>query len=270
MNIKKINIRDYKFYVEHDNRLLYERRKRPPKIDGSLTKTNFVLYKDQNDKATFEKMIKLCDNKKKLRDNTVIFGSFIVQVNETIKPKDYGKFFAKSIQFIRERYGAVFNAYAHNDEINYKKHLHVIFPCWEKGTHKFNAKKIITRQDLKTLHTDFEKYMSAQLGYPISMLNNSSVKDSNGKAFSANDLQNNKKLIANNQRLQKELDDTRILLNKTLDELKQNAPVSYNNFTNALTNVVKNDYKSIFYRVRNWFARFTHIVDKPDEIITFK
>lgn len=273
MNLRKINFKDLKI-VEHNSRMLYERKKRPPNIDPTLSNRNIVYRKEQDDLKGIEYLRTHNQNKKKLRDNTVVLGSWVIDPPKELLPQDRGKFWAHCINFIGKRYGNVFNAYVHLDEPNAKPHIHVLFCPFEKGTTKFNAKKVLTKSECWSFHRDFERDVGQALGYKITMFNDKdeTIKDENDKAFSVKDLKDNHKLIENNKRLQKELSGTKTVIKETLNDLKRDDPVSYKNFTIALDNVMKRKPK-LFYRVKNWFSKLFHrekakvIVKNRDEHI---
>jgi len=107
MNLRKTQKQEIKFILGEANRSMYENKKHPPRIDPTLSHLNITLFKDQDDKAKIEEIIKNCENKKKLRDNQVILGCWVIQPNDTIREEDYGKFFEESVNFVKNRYGKV-------------------------------------------------------------------------------------------------------------------------------------------------------------------
>lgn len=72
-------------------------------------------------------------------------------------------FFKSTYQFLADRYGEsnVISAYVHKDEKT--PHMHFSFvPVTEdkkRGCYKVSAKEVLTRQDLKTFHTDLERHL---------------------------------------------------------------------------------------------------------------
>ena len=74
-------------------------------------------------------------------------------------------FFERSYRFLCDRYGEqnVISAYVHKDEKT--PHMHFAFvPVTEdkkRGGEKVSAKEVITKNDLKTFHTDLERYLDS-------------------------------------------------------------------------------------------------------------
>lgn len=257
MNLRKTQMQELKFILGEANRSMYERKKKPPRIDPTLTEKNIVLYKGQDDDKKAQEIIKSCENKKALRPNQVVLACWVIQPNETIQRKDYGKFFAESINFVKDRYGNLFNAYIHQDEPNAVKHIHILFAPYIKGTKILNAKKVLNATECFKFHREFGTYMSEKLGYKVSMLDAETIKDEVGNAFTPKDLKDNHKLIENNKRLQKELKETKSVIKETLDILKDNAPTSYKNFNVAMNKVIEKK-PNIFYKVKNFFKNLFH------------
>lgn len=85
---------------------------------------------------------------------------------------------------MERRYGRdnVISAYVHMDEPSAKPHMHFAFvPVLhdlEKGIDRLCAKKVVSRQDLKSFHNDLEAYMSRSLGHEVEILNEA-TKDGN-------------------------------------------------------------------------------------------
>ena len=85
------------------------------------------------------------------------------------------RFFRKSYNFLKNRYGAenVISAYVHMDEG--QPHMHFAFtPVMydqKKGRYKFDAKRVGSRQDLQTFHKDFDKHLEREMGYKTGVIN---------------------------------------------------------------------------------------------------
>lgn len=85
------------------------------------------------------------------------------------------RFFRKSYNFLKNRYGAenVISAYVHMDEG--QPHMHFAFtPVMydqKKGRYKFDAKRVGSRQDLQTFHKDFDKHLEKEMGYKTGVIN---------------------------------------------------------------------------------------------------
>lgn len=106
------------------------------------------------------------------RKDVNVMMSWVVTLPKEMNEKpvsEQRRFFEKSYEFLKERYGAdnVVSAYVHMDES--QPHMHFAYTpvCWDEKTqkYKFNAKKVGSRKDLQTFHDDFDKEMTKQMGY---------------------------------------------------------------------------------------------------------
>lgn len=142
-------------------------------IDYERTHLNYNLAatdqpKDQQEFIK-ERMKKLkCLNRK----NVNVMMSWLVTLPKEMNEKpmsEQRKFFEKSYEFLKERYGAdnVVSAYVHMDES--QPHMHFAYTpvCWDGKAerYRFNAKKVGSRKDLQTFHKDFDEEMTKQMGY---------------------------------------------------------------------------------------------------------
>lgn len=91
-------------------------------------------------------------------------------------------FFERSYRFLCDRYGEqnVISAYVHKDEKT--PHMHFAFvPVTEdkkRGGEKVSAKEVITKNDLKTFHTDLERYLDSFRDWHFEVVNEA-TKDGN-------------------------------------------------------------------------------------------
>ena len=108
--------------------------------------------------------------------------SWIVTAPKDLKENDLPDFFAKTYDFLQNRYGKdnVVSAYVHMDETT--PHIHFAFvPVTydkKKERYKVSAFEVITKKDLQSFHSDLEKHISKELGYEIGILNGA-TKDGN-------------------------------------------------------------------------------------------
>ena len=142
-------------------------------IDYERTCLNYNLAAaDQpKDQQQFikERMAELkCLNRKDVN----VMMSWLVTLPKEMNEKpmsEQRKFFEKSYEFLKERYGAdnVVSAYVHMDES--QPHMHFAYTpvCWDGKAerYRFNAKKVGSRKDLQTFHKDFDEEMTRQMGY---------------------------------------------------------------------------------------------------------
>ena len=91
-------------------------------------------------------------------------------------------FFERTYRFLCDRYGEqnVISAYVHKDEKT--PHMHFAFvPVTEdkkRGGEKVSAKEVITKNDLKTFHTDLERHLDSFRDWHIEVVNEA-TKDGN-------------------------------------------------------------------------------------------
>lgn len=91
-------------------------------------------------------------------------------------------FFDRTYRFLCDRYGEqnVVSAYVHRDEKT--PHIHFSFvPVTKdkkKGGEKVSAKEVISKQDLKTFHTDLERYLDSFKDWHFEVVNDA-TKDGN-------------------------------------------------------------------------------------------
>ena len=105
---------------------------------------------------------------KSLRKDAIVMADWVLTAPQDLKTQDLSDFFYASYDFFKERYGSenVLSAWVHMDETT--PHMHFSFMPVRDG--KFNAKAIINRSDLKTLHGDLTREIEGQLGYKVSIL----------------------------------------------------------------------------------------------------
>ena len=91
-------------------------------------------------------------------------------------------FFERTYRFLCDRYGEqnVISAYVHKDEKT--PHMHTSLSCrlqrTKRGGEKVSAKEVITKNDLKTFHTDLERYLDSFHDFHFEVVNEA-TKDGN-------------------------------------------------------------------------------------------
>lgn len=116
------------------------------------------------------------------RKDVNVLCSWIVTAPKDLKENDLPDFFAKTYDFLQNRYGKdnVVSAYVHMDETT--PHIHFAFvPVTydkKKERYKVSAFEVITKKDLQSFHSDLEKHINKELGYEIGILNQA-TKDGN-------------------------------------------------------------------------------------------
>ena len=130
-------------------------------------------------------------------------------------PQDREKeFFAFAFEFLKNRYaGPCVSCWVHLDEPNAKTHMHYAFcPLVydnKKNRFKVNAKSVVCKYDLQTLHHDFEKYINQKMHLSLHILNGATE---NG---------NKSILELKNNTLKEEITKLKKLKNQVVAELQQ-------------------------------------------------
>lgn len=117
------------------------------------------------------------------RKDVNVLGSWVVTAPEDLPEAELKVFFQKSYDYLEKKYGKenVVSAYVHMDESG-RPHMHFAFvPVvldQKRGGYKVNAKQCVTRKELLAFHPDLQKYLEAELGHPVAILNEA-TKDGN-------------------------------------------------------------------------------------------
>ena len=117
------------------------------------------------------------------RKDVNVLASWIVTAPTTLEPNQYHDFFKSSYEALEEKYGKenVVSAHVHMDESG-QPHMHFAFvPIVydkEKERYTVNAKKCVTRADLKEFHPWLECALERKLGYHVDVINEA-TKDGN-------------------------------------------------------------------------------------------
>lgn len=148
-------------------------------IDATRTHLNYNLAEeDQKEKQVDFITNRMKELKCMNRKDVNVMITWVVTLPQEMNDKsdeEQKKFFRKSYEFLKERYGAenVISAYVHMDEN--QPHMHFAFtPVTynkKKGCYKFNAKQVGSRQDLQTFHKDFDKHLEREMGYKTGVIN---------------------------------------------------------------------------------------------------
>lgn len=145
-------------------------------IDPAKTPMNYNLAPERKNQYGF-----IMDRCKQVycldRKNVNVMCSCIVTAPKDLDEAEFRLFFKATYEFLVARYGGkdaenVVSAYVHMDEG--RAHIHF---AWvpvaydeEKERWAVNAKKVVDRQDLRTLHKDLEKHLERELGHDVGIL----------------------------------------------------------------------------------------------------
>lgn len=148
-------------------------------INFDKTYLNYNLAPERRDQLEF--INKKCKEYKALnRKDVNVMCNWIVTLPKEIDDEyEEIRFFQKTYDFLSEKYGEenVISAYVHKDETT--PHIHFAFvPVVfdeKKSRYKISAKECVDRNELKSFHNDFQKYLD-NYGFNCSVLNNSTSK----------------------------------------------------------------------------------------------
>lgn len=139
-------------------------------INTSKSKLNYNLAPERNQLEYIHERIEQVQCLK--RKDVNVMCSWVITVPQEL-PEEYQEdFFKLCYEFLKNRYDPqeknVISAYVHVDEIT--PHLHYAFiPVVfdeKKKKEKVSAKELITKKDLQTFHTDFQKFIDEKLLKP--------------------------------------------------------------------------------------------------------
>jgi hypothetical protein len=139
-----------------------------PDIDKSRTKLNYDLHNDKP--IDYNKQVKsiIKENvvtNRAIRKDAVVMCNFVVTSDKEFFDKltdpQQRKFFEKSYEFFKDRYGKenVVAAPVHLDERTPHMHLSIV-PVTEDN--KLSAKRLLDRKELRAIQSDFPKHMKEQ------------------------------------------------------------------------------------------------------------
>ena len=164
IRVRKFQMSDVQGIQRHNQR--QGKSKSNLDIDYERSHLNEDLLNEQN--LRYERIIKdeISERvKRKPRANSVVLSEFLVTASpeymQSLSADEQQRYFERSLDFIKERYGERNTLYAvvHRDEAN--PHMHVgIVPITEDG--RLSAKDIYNRTDLQTLQKEFPAEMQRQ------------------------------------------------------------------------------------------------------------
>lgn len=159
MHIEKFKANQVGQLVAHCNRKNYQTREfSNENIDKTKTHLNYNLCNDHSDLKEIDFINKRVDESKHMNRSDIVKMCSVCLTLPADFDGDQRLFFKNSYDFLKNRYGEnnVISSYVHLDEKT--PHMHFLFVPVDRDN-KLCCKNIITRQDLKTLHTDLEKYL---------------------------------------------------------------------------------------------------------------
>jgi len=164
VRVQKFKAADVKGIQSHDRR---ERDSRSnPDIDKAKSAENYSLVSSDNLSTAIQGRIDSLEMTKAVRKDAVVMAQLLVTSDhdffKNLTPEKEKAFFQQSLKFIEDRYGKenVLSATVHKDEKT--PHMHVnLTPI--KGQ-RLSAKALFDRNELKSLHTDFNRSVGQSWG----------------------------------------------------------------------------------------------------------
>lgn len=227
-------------------------------IDHTRTHLNYNLAPER-EISQYEFIKQRCSEVKCLkRDDVKVMCTWVVTLPKDIEQNsaEEKKFFEETYKFLENRYGGsqnVISAYVHKDEVT--PHMHFAFvPVahdMKKNIDKVSAKEVITRNDLKTFHSDLNDYIAYKLGREVEILNeatkagNKTVKELKKETA----LEELNKLKIELKQKSKELNDLKneiSILNKLEKDIDDVEKINYkNNKFSSKVSIEEKDFNNL-------------------------
>lgn len=145
-------------------------------INFSKICENYNLAEEEQPLKSLEFLNKrLSEVKVQNRKDVNVMCDWVLTAPKDLPNDDLEDFFKIGYNFFADRYGRknVISANVHMDEVT--PHMHFAFvPVTEdvkKGGYKVSAKEVLTRVDLRTVHSDLKRTLENFLGHSVSVLN---------------------------------------------------------------------------------------------------
>lgn len=175
MNCAKYTRNQASNILVHCNRSDPNRTYGNQEIHHERTYLNYNLAPNHSGMTDFEFMKKRCEELKIFRRNDVNWMVSWVITMPSDYTGDQKKFFEESYNFMANKYGTenIISAYVHLDETS--PHIHfcfvpVVFDD-KKQAEKVNAKKLISKTELKKIHPEMKAYLESKLQTKVNILN---------------------------------------------------------------------------------------------------
>ncbi len=182
MNAKKYK-NEQVGHILHHSWKNWERTLNNEKIDHTKNHLNYQITRDgdsaivSKDCADIKKLIK-DETGRAVRKDAVLLGSIMITKPSNVPESDEKQFFDEVFNFFKERLlkakldleNAHLTGFVHLNETTPQMHLQFIPVQKTENGHKLNAKNIISRSLLSTMHDDLIEYLEPKLGYKPQLL----------------------------------------------------------------------------------------------------
>lgn len=165
--------------IKHDERTQGEKDKH---IDPALRHLNYNLCERGDSIKFMNSRIKEIMQEKTLRKDAVKAISLIITCPQDLPENEQEKFLQAAYDFAVKEYGKenIISAWVHRDEPGAMPHIHIkavpVVLDKDTGKEKLSAKALITRAYLKQFHPKLQKYVEAELGHPVSIINGATAE----------------------------------------------------------------------------------------------
>lgn len=208
MHIAKFTRNDnINLIIGHNERSM--QRKNRENVDASLTHLNYNLL--NTDKSGLKLFNEIYNNENVYcspRKDVNVLCSVCVQLCDGIPIERADEFFYLAAKFFEDRYKCpCISCYVHKDEPNAKFHEHYVFvPIVydeKKQRYKFRSKDIITKEDLKTLHPDFKRYIEKEMKLENVQVLNGATANGNKTILELKNQELEKKVASQQEEIEK-------------------------------------------------------------------
>jgi len=159
----------------------YDRSKNVPDLlypDKTINNYNLAVEDQPLEQLDFVHK-RLSEIKVFKRKDVNVMVDWIITAPKDLLVTDEENFFNQTYLFLLNRYGKdnVISSYVHKDETT--PHMHFAFvPVFQTkdNTFKLSAKEVITRNDLRSFHTDLDKHLTRFFGYSVGILNEATIE----------------------------------------------------------------------------------------------
>ncbi len=181
-------------------------------IDAARSAKNYSLLEGVNDYVSARTVYKerLAQVKVYHRADVKTMASWVVTAPADLARSEERRFFETTVEFLQNRYGRenAVAAMVHCDEGG-RSHMHFCFipVCYDKktGCEKCCANEVLTRQDLRVFHDDFQRWVTAS-GIQATIKNGATAK--NGRNYTVEEIKRGEMPMQRGHRFDCEIEHT--------------------------------------------------------------
>lgn len=218
-------------------------------INTAMTYLNYNLCAREESQSDFLNR-RLKELNPRMRKDLNVFASWVITAPSDLPSKREEEFFRHAYNFLNNRYGNdteknVISCYIHLDETT--PHMHYAFvPVAldkKKKREKLSARDVLNRQDLRTFHTDLQKYIYEKMGEKYAILLPYNQASAEKKEFVQKKLDEEIKELESKWEALRKMDNTDFI--KFLKNFKKTFTGKYNLTEKELKGLWESNYKNI-------------------------